>query len=263
MKYMHFNSSCAYAGLANQLLLTGHSTEDVEIVKAIGLPWYIAYDEETNTYSSGAMLQGKAWFDLYLNPLGWGYEEQLIAQKDAPAYLLRGDMVGVELQPGRKHAVIFLEEADGFLHFVNNKHENSEEPETLALSVSEFMDMIPEQTVIGRLAKVEATAASLVEVRTSAQKIWRQYKAALLEYIGQFHSYEELWQSRDPLVRPLLVDILAMMTLVQADRLASQLRELQTQYMNALKQQKGLVLAEHLDVDLLCQCLNALCDHFG
>lgn len=263
MKYMNFNAACAYAGLANQLLLAGHSTEDVEIIKAIGLPWYLAYDEETKTYSSGAMLQGKTWFDLYLQPLGWMYEELLIAKKDVPAHIIRGDMIGIQLQPGRKHAVIFLEETDGILHFMNNKHENSDEPEILALSVSEFMDMLPEQTVIGRLMKAEAKAIPLAEIRTSAHITWRQYKMELLEYIGGFHSFEEMWQRRDPLFRALLVDSLTMMTLMQEDKLASRLRELQTQYMNALKQQKGLVLAEHLDMDLLTWCLDELSRRCG
>ncbi len=84
-----------------------------------------------------------------------------------------------------------------------------------------------------------------------------------MEYISECHSFEDMWQSRDPLFRALLVDALTMMTLVEEDNLASRLRELQTQYMNALKKQEGLALADYLDVELLCQCMDELCDHLG
>ncbi len=170
MKYMHFNSSCAYAGLANQLLIVGHSTEDMEIVKAIGLLWYIEYDKEANTYRSGAMLQGKAWFDLYLRPLGWEYEEQLIPKEDVLSHIARGDMIGVQLRPGWKHAIIFLEKTDDLLCFLNNKYENSGESEILEFSIAAFMDMLPEQAVVGRLIKSEKAAISLENIRVSSQK---------------------------------------------------------------------------------------------
>ncbi len=39
MKYMHFNSSCPYAGLANLLDLHGLDTEDYKIALEMGCPF--------------------------------------------------------------------------------------------------------------------------------------------------------------------------------------------------------------------------------
>ena len=78
MKYMHFLSSCSYAGLANLLEDVGIDTEDVSIAVSICLPWLLGREEnkgKIGKYSAGAMLQGKEWFDLYLKPLGWRFAE--------------------------------------------------------------------------------------------------------------------------------------------------------------------------------------------
>ncbi len=261
MKYMHFNSSCAYAGLANQLLLKGHSTEDEDIVRAIGLPWHIAYDGETCTYCAGAMLQGKPWFDLYLRPRGWEYQELLLQKADALASVQVGDMIGLQLRPGYKHAVILLEKTDEGCRLLNNKHLQSDEPEELSFSAAEFPALLPEMVAIGRLKTAAPEELPAKDVSARSRATWRQYREALLTYIQALHTFEELMQSRNPLFRALLVDALAMMQLAGEDVLVKRLHTLQTQYMNALKQRQSLILAEHLDVTSLETCLNSLCMH--
>lgn len=57
MKYMHFNSSCSYASIANLLYLKGIDTEDSVIAKAINLPYILLKDG--GTYLAGPMLQSK------------------------------------------------------------------------------------------------------------------------------------------------------------------------------------------------------------
>ena len=46
MKYMTFNASCAYAGLANIPERFGIETEDREIALAMGLPYFFAKEGE-------------------------------------------------------------------------------------------------------------------------------------------------------------------------------------------------------------------------
>ena len=55
-KYMTFNSSCSYAGLANMLLRYGVDTQDREIAMDMKLPFLFAYEE--GEYRAGPMLQG-------------------------------------------------------------------------------------------------------------------------------------------------------------------------------------------------------------
>ncbi len=258
MKYMHFNSACSYAGLANQLLIEGHSAEDTEIVTAIGLPGQIEYDAQSCCYCAGGMLQGKKWFDRYLRPLGWEYDERSIPKAEVPSNIKRGDMIGVELRPGWRHAVIFLERSGEHFRFWNNKHEGSEEEETLELSRSAFVDMLPEKAVIGRLVKAGNAPTPAENMQENSKQVWSRYEEELLDHVSQYHTFEELCNSRDPLFRALLVDTLTMMRVAREERLAEDLFALQTQYMNALRKQEGLVLAEHLDLGLMERCFAAL-----
>ena len=48
MKYMTFNSSCAFAGVANMLAVWGVDQEDREIALGMGLPSLFA--KERNAY---------------------------------------------------------------------------------------------------------------------------------------------------------------------------------------------------------------------
>ena len=55
VKYMTFNSSCSYAGVANLLSFYGIDTDDRTIALEMGLPFF--FDCEDGCYSSGPMLQ--------------------------------------------------------------------------------------------------------------------------------------------------------------------------------------------------------------
>lgn len=71
MKYMYFNSSCSYAGVANLLYLKGIDIEDFVIANAIYLPYLLLKDGAS--YLAGPMLQSKEIFDIYLNALGYEF----------------------------------------------------------------------------------------------------------------------------------------------------------------------------------------------
>ena len=82
-KYMTFNSSCSYAGLANMLLRYGVDTQDREIARDMKLPFQFAYEEDE--YRAGPMLQGAQWFNLYLHPRGLEMRET-----EVPAQMVGG-----------------------------------------------------------------------------------------------------------------------------------------------------------------------------
>ena len=86
-KYMTFNSSCSYAGLANMLLRYGVDTQDREIARDMKLPFLFAYEEDE--YRAGPMLQGAQWFNLYLHPRGLEMRETEVPAQSVAAYLRR------------------------------------------------------------------------------------------------------------------------------------------------------------------------------
>ena len=80
MKYMTFNFSCSYAGLANLLALHGLDTEDRTIALDMGLPYLFALEDRR--YAAGPMLQGKRWFDLFLLPRGFMMVEEAVRREE-------------------------------------------------------------------------------------------------------------------------------------------------------------------------------------
>ena len=106
MKYMTFNSSCPYAGLANLLSFQGIDTEDRSIALKMDLPYLFAYED--GQYLSGPMLQGAKWFNLYLRPIGFTFHENQLGREEAGPYLLAHPpaMLGLRVTPKSKHAVI-------------------------------------------------------------------------------------------------------------------------------------------------------------
>ena len=69
MKYMTFNSSCPYAGMANMLEKYGIDVEDYEIALEMKLPLFV--DKNEDGYVAGPMIQEKKWFDIFLNRYGF------------------------------------------------------------------------------------------------------------------------------------------------------------------------------------------------
>lgn len=57
MKYMTFNSSCTYAGLANMLMEKNINVEDYEIALEMKLPFFI--ERNADGFSTGPLLQSK------------------------------------------------------------------------------------------------------------------------------------------------------------------------------------------------------------
>ena len=64
MKYMTFNSSCSFAGIANMLERMGYAYEDYQVAAGMELPYIVARDN--GGYIAGAMLQEKKYFDIFL-----------------------------------------------------------------------------------------------------------------------------------------------------------------------------------------------------
>ena len=63
MKYMTFNSSCSFAGVANMLESKGLDFQDYQVAAGMELPYIVARDN--GGYIAGAMLQEKKYFDIF------------------------------------------------------------------------------------------------------------------------------------------------------------------------------------------------------
>lgn len=106
MKYMTFNNSCSFAGLANLLEVEGVETDDRSIVLDLYLPWIFLKNQDS--FISGSMIQGAYYFNLYLYKFGYSLYEQTSEKNELINIIKTREnvMFGIRLENGQKHAVI-------------------------------------------------------------------------------------------------------------------------------------------------------------
>lgn len=251
MKYMTFNSSCPYAGLANLLEMHGIDTEAHQIVLDMGLPYFLRCDRDTKCYQAGASLQSAEWFDLYLKPRGFCYVEKAYEKHQLVQELEPMSMLGLQVTAQSKHAMIYLEQADDIFIFLNNKWKGSEEPEKLGLTKEELRDRLPAVVVVGFLERCQPGQVDIAPYLRESLDTWEQLRAEMQEYIACEQSPESLRESMNRLFCPLLLDGLTMMQLAQNDSQTQLLSELQRIYLKALRCNQSLTLADTMSPTLI------------
>lgn len=247
MKYMHFNSSCSYAGLANILAMLEYDTEDYQIALDMNLPYLLNYDEKSGCYQAGPMLQSEEWFNLYLKPRGFFYTEQWIEKNNLPDSLHPGMMLGIQVTPRSKHAVVFLEKKDNRFYFLNNKYQNSEEEERLSLSKEELLERLPEFVMVGRIEQCEVKTIDMLPLLHKAISNWEKLRKEVQEFVSEVQTPQNMKNSMNRLFRPLLLDGITMMQLLEKEKQAEQLRELQKKYLAVVREEREARLADEFD----------------
>lgn len=251
MKYMTFNSSCSYAGLANLLSFCGVDTEDRKIAVEMGLPYF--FDFEKGTFSAGPMLQGEKWFNIYLNPLGFTWKEQEVKKTELCPMLRKTGyaMLGIPVSDGSKHAVIFTGLQEDKFNFLNNKWEQDDEPDALLFTENELLDRVDDTVFVGCLVKTDRKPACRNELLKRSESTLMKLLDEIQIFCSDEKSVSELRSSMNTLFRPILLDGITMLDLLGRTGLGDRLRTLQGQYIRALRENKPLRLERYLDLNLL------------
>ena len=251
MKYMTFNSSCSYAGLANLLSFQGIETEDRAIALQICLPYL--FDREDGRYLSGPMLQGEKWFNLYLRPRGFAFIERELGREEAISYLQAHfpAMFGLHVTQASKHAVICTGIRGEEYCFLNNKHQTSPEPETFSLTEPGLFSRLDETVTVGILEKAEPVSVDLRPHMERSLDTLRSLQSDIVSFCSRQQSPAAQQQAMETLFRPILLDGVTMLELLEKERLASSLRTIRTQFMETAKENCPAVLASQLDMPLL------------
>lgn len=242
MKYMTFNSSCAYAGVANMLEQYGIDTDDGAIALDMKLPYLFSY--ENGVFQAGPMLQSAEWFNLYLNPIGFEMIEKEIPTEQVTAYLMQQKtaMLGLQTDGSGKHAVVYIGQQDGKLLFLNNKWEHTDTPERLALGETELTARISASAIIATLEPIPPKTVDLTgRIRNSIEVI-RQNLSEIQALCSREESVEQLRVRLNSLFRPLLLDGITMLELLGETILAENFRSLQRQLLDALRQPSNSVI---------------------
>ena len=263
MKYMTFNSSCSYAGVANLLSLEGIDVSDRDIALGIGSPYIFASDG--GAYIAGAMLQTAEWFDLFLNRIGFELKEDKFEREDVPERLRNGGpaMLGLRVGEFGKHAVIYTGVENYRLHFINNKRENSPEPEALDLAGGELIDSLDDMVVVAHIERITPRDVDNEPYVRASLNVLENLRNDLVEFCGLMKTPAELRTAMSPLFRALLVDALTMTEIIDEEAIHEKLKILQGQFMAAVKLNEPLRLDTILDMSLLNSTIDDYTDIIG
>lgn len=258
MKYMHFNSSCSYAGLANLLYSDGIDTEDFVIALAIDLAYLLVKDGAS--YLAGTMLQSKEIFDIYLNPLGYEFIEENYDKDEVLKILEASDknyMLGVNIAQGNKHAIIFKEHKDNEFRFINNKYDDSDEPDEFVWTAEELKKRLDEKTFLAHIEKCDVKDVDMEEPLLKSIENLGALKEDIINFSKREISKNELRESMNTLFRAALLDLVTMFLLIEEDKLMKRTKKLQKEYINVIKKGKeSLVLEKEMNISGLVDVLN-------
>ena len=260
MKYMTFNSSCSYAGLANLLSLYGTDTEDRKIALEMGLPFL--FDYENGCYFSGPMLQGEKCFNLYLKTVGYAMTEKEVNKEQLCIYLrdLQYAMLGVYVSEGNKHAVIYTGMKDGKFCMLNNKWEQADVPDTLLLSEQELLQRVDETVMVAVLDKTACEPVKTESLMERSISVLQTLAQEIAGFCSREKSSVDIRSSMNTLFRAILLDGITMLDLIGETQISQKLKIVQGQFMNAVKENKPLQLNQSLDIALLNSAITEYID---
>lgn len=260
MKYMTFNSSCSYAGIANLLSFYGIDTEDRTIALEMGLPFL--FDYENGCYFSGPMLQGAKWFNLYLKTIGYTMTEKEVNKEQICDYLLdlQYAMLGIYVSERNKHAVIYTGIKNGKFCMLNNKWEQADEPDMLLLSEQELLQRVDEIVMVAVLNKTSCEAVKTESLIKHSISVLQSLAKEIADFCSQEKSSMDIRLSMNTLFRAILLDGITMLDLIGETQISQKLKIVQGQLMNAIKENKPLQLDQCLDITLLNSAITEYID---
>lgn len=255
MKYMTFNSSCSYAGVANMLAQYGVDTDDRTIAQKMKLPYLFA--KEDGVYLSGPMLQSAGWFNLFLHPIGFTMTETQI-QREQAAEVLRGEktaMLGIRVSPRSKHAVVYHGMDDGRYSFLNNKWQHTDEPEQLSLSESELLARLDDRVMIATLKPIPCREADFQPLLNQSIQVLEELKHDIQLFCSCEQSPQAITAAMNTLFRAILLDGITMLELSNQTALAQKLRGVQDEFMTAVRKKTAVTLSVEISVDPLLEAI--------
>lgn len=253
MKYMTFNSSCSYAGIANMLEQYGVETDDRSIALAMKLPYMFSCQD--GVYLSGPMLQTAEWFDLYLNPMGYQLVERLVSADRIVEYLemQKTAMLGIRLGEKGKHAVVYIGRESDALVFINNKWQTEEAPDEIRLTAEELINRIEPNAMVATLQCISPKSIDFTPKLQESISVLRANLGEIIRLCDTQETVANLRSKLNTLFRPLLLDGITMLNLIGETALAKEFASLQQELLCVLRQepQQSVLLKDYLSITKL------------
>ena len=255
MKYMTFNSSCSYAGVANMLARYGVDTDDRTIAQEMMLPYLFA--KEDGAYHTGPMLQSAQWFNLFLHPIGYTMIENRVDRDQIPSALLRVKtaMLGLRVSPKSKHAVVYLGLEGGKYRFLNNKWQHTEEPEKLLLDEAELLARLDDSVMIATLEPIPCREVDVTPFLHQSVQVLEDMKCDIASFCATEQPPQAIMGAMNTLFRAILLDGITMLELADQTSLAEKLRSVQKEFMAAVKKKTAVTLSKEISISVLMEAI--------
>lgn len=236
MKYMTFNSSCSYAGVANMLEQYGVDMDDRAIAMGMKLPYLFTHED--GVYMAGPMLQSAEWFNLFLNSIGFEMCETEVPAEQVADYLKQQKtaMLGLQVDETSKHAVVYTACQDEKLVFLNNKWEQDPGPVQLMLSQEELLNRIGSSAMVATLQIISPQKIDQYSKFADSISVILQNLAEIKSVCSRQETVGALRSMLNTLFRPLLLDGISMLGLLGEVELADKFSHIQNSFLNALRQ---------------------------
>ena len=234
MKYMHFNSSCSYCAVAFILSSFGIEVEDTDIALKIGLPYMFSFDK--GEYLAGPMLQSSKFFNLFLNPLGLVLEEHCINKQELLKAIDNKNNVilGIKTDFG-KHAVVLVNNSNDVYSFFNPSWKESNQETFINLSKEELLKGVDKEIIIGEIKQSQKKTVDLKNIYRESIVNLDNYKKDIVAFIDNNDDMEAYKSQLDILFRPLLLDAITMMGLINNSALVKTMKEAQTNLLDFIR----------------------------
>lgn len=257
MKYMTFNSSCSYAGVANMLESYGVNVEDRQIALDMKLPYLFSH--ENGVYCSGPMLQTAKWFNLYLKPIGFLMTETRVLKKEVCPFLkeVRPAMLGLAVSPRGKHAVVYSGTEGDRYRFLNNKHKGSSDPEVIYLTQEELLPLLSDYVTIAVLQKGPSTQVDLRPYLQESADTLLKLKQDINAFCSREQTLRALRTAQNILFRAILLDGITMLELLENNEPLKTLKSIRGELLTALKEDIPLIPAERLSMSRFEDAIDA------
>lgn len=260
MKYMTFNNSCSYAGVANLLLDYSIDIEDYEIAIKTKVPYIFKYDDHCKRYISGSMLQEDKYYNFYLQNLGLNLIGNRLSPKEAIKFLNNlkcNSMIGLNVLNGSKHALIYNGFEDDKYIFMNNKRRDSNAPDFYQFSLEELLNKMDDTVCISYLEKKHIDAKIDLSKEMKASSFYlKQYENDILTFCNKTQNIEALNKSMNTLFHAFFLDVYSMMAIIEENQLCKEIEDLRTPYLKSLKLGKSLKLCEYISIECFKKAIN-------
>lgn len=258
MKYMSFNRSCSYTCLAYMIGDFGLNYTDKDIAIEMKLAYIFYNDSKNNEYLSGAMLQGKRWFDLFLNRHSFEFVEDKYNKVEVLPFIKKSNrklMVGIKLK-NNKHAMVYCPSDTALFRLFNPHYENDGLADFFDYSEQELFDLLDDEVTIGYINHNPIIIDPEIEVYGHSNGYLDRYVVDIIEFCSIEHTLEEIREVKESLFAGLLLSPIPLLEFEGETELVDYLRKLQADFIKALRQtKKSIRLLDYLNPFELNACV--------